>query len=357
MRLRAYRPDDCRDVYQVFYAAVHAVRTEDYSQAQLDAWAPAQMDGQAWHARLLRNDRAVVAVSGDALVGIATADDTGYFDMLYVHRDDQRRGVATRLADDMEAYLFGKGVRTVTVDASIPAKRFFEGRGYRVRAAQTVACRGQILTNFRMEKALSAPSSAPRRHGGSMEQLTFELVQGEGIEQCRALCDELMAYQKTKAHIAPEIFDLMNFDTRMKKSYLAAPQSHVVVAKADSVPVGYVFSTAERITPEDRDAFPAWAPRAPHCIGFYPDWVPLPQKLGCLSNLYVREAYRGQGLGCKLFDMGMAWLDSLPDVALTFVFISNGNGAALDFYLRHGFAYSHDVFGGFILAAYKQHAR
>ena len=186
-----------------------------------------------------------------------------------------------------------------------------------------------------------------------MENITLELVQNGDIEQCRALCNELMAFQKSKASIAPDSFDLMNFDTRMKKSYEHAPQSHVVVAKDNGMPIGYVFSTIDNVTQEDNAVYPDWAPRAENSIGFYPDWVKLPQKIGCLNNLYIRDKYRGLGLGVKLSDKATDWLNSFADVNLSFVFISNGNDAALHFYLKHGFTFSHDVFGGFIKAAYR----
>ena len=185
-----------------------------------------------------------------------------------------------------------------------------------------------------------------------MNNITFELVQNMDIEQCRNLCNELMAFQKSKAHVAPDSFDLMNFDTRMKKSYENALRSHVVVAKDNGVAIGYVFSTIDNVTHEDNATYPDWAPLIENCIGFYPDWVTLPQKIGCLNNLYLRDEYRGLGLGVKLFDKAMDWLNSFSDTELTFVFISNGNEAALDFYLKHGFTFSHDVFGGFIKAAY-----
>jgi len=51
--------------------------------------------------------------------------------------------------------------------------------------------------------------------------------------------------------------------------------------------------------------------------------------------------------------MTMEWLESFADVNLIFVYISNGNEDALQFYLNHGFTFSHNVFGGFITAAYK----
>jgi len=186
-----------------------------------------------------------------------------------------------------------------------------------------------------------------------MESIILEPVNGGNIGLCRDLCNELMAFQKAQATFAPECFDMMSFDTRMKKSFESAQRSHVLIAKDNCVPAGYVFSTIDNVTESDRAAYPDWAPKVENGVGFYPDWLKLPQKIGCLSNLYLREKYRSTGLGAKLFDAAMLWLESFEDVDLSFVFISNGNKNALDFYLKHGFTHSHEVFGGFITAAYR----
>ena len=186
-----------------------------------------------------------------------------------------------------------------------------------------------------------------------MQNITIETLNNGDIEQCRDLCNELMAFQKSKAHIHAEWFDLMNFDTRMKKSCEEALRHQVIVAKDHGVPIGYIFSTIDPIEPADRNACPDWAVTDEKSLGFYPEWVSLPQEIGCLSNLYLRDKYRGSGIGTKLFDKAMEWLESFSGVDLIFVYISNGNDAALQFYLNHGFAFSHDVFGGFIQAAYK----
>ena len=186
-----------------------------------------------------------------------------------------------------------------------------------------------------------------------MQNITFETVRDGNIEQCRDLCNELMAFQQSQAVLFKESFNSMNFDTRMKRSFAGALRSQVVVLKDDGVPVGYVFSTIDEVTQADKEGRPDWAPVSENSIGFYPDWVGVPQKIGCLSNLYLREPYRKSGLGAKLFQMTMEWLESFDDVDLTFVFISNGNDNALKFYQKNGFTYSHEVFGGFIHAAYK----
>lgn len=188
-----------------------------------------------------------------------------------------------------------------------------------------------------------------------MQNITIEIVNDANIEQCRDLCNELMAFQKSKAIIVPSAFDGMNYETRLKSSFENSPLNQLIVAKDNGVPIGYVFSSIENVADGDKTVIPEWAPveKGQEVLGFYPNWDKLPEKVGCLNHLYFRDEYRGKGLGSKLFNAAMEWLESFDDVNMTFVYISNGNDDALKFYLNHGFVYSHDVFGGFIKAAYR----
>ena len=187
-----------------------------------------------------------------------------------------------------------------------------------------------------------------------MGKISYNVVEGEEIKLCRELCNDLMAYQKAQAKLWPERFDGMNFDTRMKKSFLNTPDSQTIVAFDNGIPIGYIFSTIENISHGDKSAVPDWAPPkvSDDYQGFYPDWDELPARCGCLNNLYIKPEYQHQGIGVELFKRSMEWMASFSDVDTVFVYISNGNDNALNFYLRHGFIFSHNVFGGFIKAAY-----
>ena len=59
--------------------------------------------------------------------------------------------MASALCDALEALY---PAERITVHASVTARPFFEKRGYRVRNAQQVERRGQVLANFVMEKEL-----------------------------------------------------------------------------------------------------------------------------------------------------------------------------------------------------------
>ncbi len=186
--------------------------------------------------------------------------------------------------------------------------------------------------------------------------LTFEI--DGNVEDCRELCNSLMAFQKSKATMQPEVFDYMNFDTRLKRSYDSAAEKQLITVKDKGVPVAYVFSTVDAVSA--REQLPPWAKEAEgqKMLGFYPDWKENhPEKTGALSQLYIKDDYRGAGLGSKLFDMAIKWIEGHDDIDRTFVYISNGNKAAYEFYLKHGFEYSHDVFGGFIIAAVRMKSK
>lgn len=148
MQLRPYESADCAQLAQLFYDTVHTVNAADYTPAQLDAWAAGTVDLAAWDASLLQH-RTLVAVSGGMIVGFCDMAQDGYLDRLYVHRDYQRRGVATALCDALEA---SSDAPLFVTHASMTAKPFFLHRGYRVVAAQQVERRGVALRNFRMEK-------------------------------------------------------------------------------------------------------------------------------------------------------------------------------------------------------------
>lgn len=66
----------------------------------------------------------------------------------------QGQGIAAALCDALEAHCRELGVDAVTVHASKTALPFFLGRGYAIEREQQVPCRGQVLTNYALEKIL-----------------------------------------------------------------------------------------------------------------------------------------------------------------------------------------------------------
>ena len=168
-------------------------------------------------------------------------------------------------------------------------------------------------------------------------KLTYEVIPEDQIEMCRDACNELMVFQKSKATIKPELFDTMNFETRLVPSIKKAIHNYIVVVKDGQQIVGYVYSNIspkETYTNDFATFFDLSSVRG--------------DTVGCLSQFYIKDGYRQFGIGSVLFKMSMEWLQQFEDVEDLFIFVSNGNEDALEFYKRKGFVVSHDILDGFI---------
>ena len=148
MILRKYTKTDCGELAELFYDTVHTVNAKDYTREQLDAWATGKVNLETWNESFQAHHTVVAEVDGQ-IVGFGDMDETGYLDRLYVHKNYQRRGVATAICDALEQ---NTKAAEFTTHASITARPFFEKRGYTVVREQQVERRGELLTNFVMRK-------------------------------------------------------------------------------------------------------------------------------------------------------------------------------------------------------------
>ncbi|GAA0338299.1 GNAT family N-acetyltransferase [Bacillus carboniphilus] len=166
---------------------------------------------------------------------------------------------------------------------------------------------------------------------------TYEVLRDDEIEVCRDLCNELMVYQKSLASVTPERFDSMSFDTRMVPSVKKATHNYIVIVKDGDLPVGYVYTN---ISPKET--------YSNEFATFFDLSSVDRDDVGCLSQFYIKDGYRQYGIGSKLFNKSMDWLKQFEDVDDYFIYVSNGNKVALEFYKRKGFKVSHNILDGFI---------
>jgi len=171
----------------------------------------------------------------------------------------------------------------------------------------------------------------------------YEVISDEDINCIKDLCNELMAYQKSKAYIHPEFFDNMHFETRVIPSVKSAKANFTIIAKDGDEIVGYAYSN---ISPK-RTYSGGFATL--HCDAFFDFDSVETDDVGCLSQFFIKEEYRNTGIGTVLFNKSMEWLNLFEDIKDHFIFVSNGNDNALKFYLNKGFKISHEILDGFII--------
>lgn len=149
--VRRFTPDDVPDIINIFQQAIRQTAAKDYNRAQIAAWSMA--DVNRWRVRQL-NRPTWIAFIGERAAGFSDLESNGHLDMMFVHPDFAKKGVATALLKQIEKHAEAEGLQRIFVESSITAKPFFEKHGFAVIKEQTVEIRGQQLTNFQMEKFL-----------------------------------------------------------------------------------------------------------------------------------------------------------------------------------------------------------
>jgi putative acetyltransferase len=151
--VREYRPADLDALIALFRESVRKIARRDYTQSQVLAWAPDDIDRTSWALRRSSRPTWVAEIEG-ALAGFTDLTADGLLDMLYVHPAYQGRGVARALIERAESAARASGLARLRTAASITARPVFERMGFQVVEAQRVILRGEALMNYRMEKLL-----------------------------------------------------------------------------------------------------------------------------------------------------------------------------------------------------------
>lgn len=169
--------------------------------------------------------------------------------------------------------------------------------------------------------------------------ITYENLGIDKVEVVKELCNELMVFQKSKAYIQPERFDAMSFETRLLPSLKGARDNYLIVAKDGEDVVAYAYSNIANKKVYSSGPFGQFFDME----SVQGDFV------GCLSQFFIKEEYRGKGIGSKLFDESMSWLKGHQEIRDIFIYVSNGNTDALHFYKSKKFIVSHEILDGFIV--------
>jgi GNAT superfamily N-acetyltransferase len=151
MRVRTYEIGDTQEIVKLFYDTIHEVNIRDYTQAQVDAWAPAALDIASW-TKSLSSKFTFVAEEGDKIAGFGELETSGHIDRFYCHQDFQRQGVGRLILAQIDLKARKLGIKKLFTEASITAKPFFESQGFIAVKKQEVERRGQKFINFAMDK-------------------------------------------------------------------------------------------------------------------------------------------------------------------------------------------------------------
>lgn len=153
IQVRYYQKGDEKFLSKIYYDTIHTVNAKDYTQKQIDAWAPwsSVQDYSGWQEKLAKI-KPFVAQIDDVIVGFAEFEPNGHIDCFYVHHEFQGSGIGSALMREIDKKAKDKLIARTYAEVSITARPFFEAKGFQVIKQQTVQIRGVELINFVMEK-------------------------------------------------------------------------------------------------------------------------------------------------------------------------------------------------------------
>ncbi|NKB18849.1 MAG: GNAT family N-acetyltransferase [Pseudanabaena sp. CRU_2_10] len=154
MLIREFTITDTEEIVQLFYDTIHRINIRDYTQEQVDAWAPKHVDVQKWIERM-QDRMTYVAEENGKIIGFAELERNGHIGCFYCHADHQNMGVGTALFNQIQLTAENLGLQKLFVEVSITAKTFFERMGFSAIATEEVELRGVKLFANVMEKRLS----------------------------------------------------------------------------------------------------------------------------------------------------------------------------------------------------------
>jgi putative acetyltransferase len=149
--IRDYKPSDAKALWNIFFHTIRYINSRDYSQDQVEAWAPESLDSEIWKNRMKILNPFVAEIQG-TIAGYADLQSNGLIDHFFCHHEFQRQGVGSALME----HIFCSGKRADITrfysEVSITAKPFYEHFGFSVVQEQLLEMRGQELRNVIMEK-------------------------------------------------------------------------------------------------------------------------------------------------------------------------------------------------------------
>ncbi|HEY2755109.1 MAG TPA: GNAT family N-acetyltransferase [Pseudolabrys sp.] len=160
LALRPFLAEDTPFLAEIFRESITELTSDDYSEAQQEAWV-ASADDLAAFAKKLGSQLTLVATMEGSVVGFASLAGRDTIDMLYVHPAAAGHGVGAMLADALEKLAGARGAEKLKVDASDTARGFFEKRGYVAQQRNSISLGDEWLANTTLHKQLAAKREAP----------------------------------------------------------------------------------------------------------------------------------------------------------------------------------------------------
>ena len=160
LALRPFLPADAPLLREIFRDSIEELTSDDYTEAQQEAWASVADDVREFREQTFRTtdawSRRWKARRSDSRRWKARTRSTCSTSI----RPQRGRASGAMLIDALEKLAGARGTAKLTVDASDSARGFFEKRGYIAQQRNTISIGDEWLANTTLQKQLAAKREA-----------------------------------------------------------------------------------------------------------------------------------------------------------------------------------------------------
>ena len=146
IKIERFKLEMIDEVLDMISHTIQRVNSKDYNKEQIATWST--IDTDKFRNSLL-NLSFVALDSNKKICGFINADDTGYIDHLFVHKDYQHMGIASSLLKMIEGESSSYEFSTY---ASITAEPFFSSKRFNTIRENTVLLNNVEFLNYFMKK-------------------------------------------------------------------------------------------------------------------------------------------------------------------------------------------------------------
>jgi len=159
IELRPFKRADAAATQWLHHETISTINSKDYSSEQIEKWSALNSSAEWWAKSLLKNI-AYVACDGSEIVGFGDVTREGFVLRLYVHKDHQGKGIASKLLNALEQDVRKIGLERIWLESTETAHTFYQKNGYSDIESKMKDMRGTPLKVYVMEKKFPARKAA-----------------------------------------------------------------------------------------------------------------------------------------------------------------------------------------------------
>lgn len=151
--IRNAKSNDIINICKLFEISIKNTCITEYTKEQISAWVETGKYNTNWKLKI-EKDFFIIAEIGSLIVGFGSLENNGHIDLLYVHSDFQKIGIATKILSTIENEAINKNINRLWTDSSITAIPFFINNNYIIENTYEKSIQNCVFLNTILSKKI-----------------------------------------------------------------------------------------------------------------------------------------------------------------------------------------------------------